>query len=73
MQPPVKMIKNDKIVKVSFSPYNSDLVEIMRDFNGWYTPKEKTWQFPLYKYQAIYDELKNRLYKVDLKTVRGKI
>lgn len=69
MQPPVKLRRNDKILRIYFS-YNTDLIEVMRDFDGWWNPKEKYWQFPVNKFQDIYDELKNRMYKVDLQTVK---
>ena len=71
MQSPVKIRKDDKKIRIYFS-YNSDLVEIMQEFKGWYNPKERYWQFPIYKFQEIYDRLKESLYKVDLQNVKFK-
>jgi len=70
MQPPVKIQKDEKKFRVSFYPYNEDLVEIMQEFSGWYNPREKYWQFPNYKFREVYDKLKDSLYKVDLKNVK---
>ena len=72
MQPPVKIRKDEKKFRVSFSPYNEDLVEIMQEFKGWYNKRGDYWQFAIYKYREVYDKLKESLYKIDLKTVKFK-
>ena len=71
MQSPVKIRKDEKKFRVYFS-YNEDLVEIMQDFKGWYNGREEYWQFPIYKFQEVYDKLKDSLYKVDLQSVKLK-
>jgi len=71
MQSPVRIRRNTKKFRVYFS-YNEDLVDIMREFDGWYNRREKYWQFPIYKFQELYDKLKDSLYKVDLQSVEFK-
>ncbi|MFW6130047.1 MAG: hypothetical protein ACOC56_02610 [Atribacterota bacterium] len=44
--------------------YNEDLVEIMRDFNGFWNKKQKAWFLPAYKKSELRDELVRRMYNV---------
>lgn len=59
----------DKI-KLSFH-YNTDLIDIMHDFNGWYIPSEKKWQFPLSKLSNIRETLKHKMY--DVRLIKSKV
>lgn len=59
----VRIIKFNKQIKVKFH-YNEDLVEIMRDFDGYWNRKEKAWFFPAYKKSELRDELTKRMYEV---------
>jgi len=66
MQPPVKIIKSEKSFRVYFS-YNSDLVELMKELDGWYMRSDKAWQFKLGLFTTVVDTLKKNLYTVDIK------
>lgn len=46
--------------------YNTDLIDIMRDHEGWWFKKERCWQFPLWKLEPLYDELTEKHYKVEI-------
>lgn len=59
----VRIIKFKNQIKVKFH-YNEDLVEIMRDFNGYYNKKEKAWFLHAYKKSELRDELVRRMYDV---------
>lgn len=61
----VRMRKGEKIILVHFM-WNDDLVYIMREHNGWWNRKERAWQFPIWKFQEVYDDLKKNLYAVDI-------
>lgn len=61
----VNIQKGDKVIKVHFM-YNDDLVDIMREHNGWWFRKEKCWQFPVGKLSELYDDLTSKLYKVEI-------
>ena len=65
MQSPVKIQKDGKHINVFFS-YNEDLVRLMKENRGWWSPKKKCWIFPLYKRSDIIEVLKSNLYKVQL-------
>jgi len=59
----VKIRKGEKSFKVHFM-YNTDLVDIMNDNNGWWYRKERCWVFPNNKFDSLYDELTKKMYKV---------
>jgi len=59
----VKIRKGEKKFLVHFM-WNDDLVDIMREHNGWWNKKERAWQFPNYKFDELYDELTKKMYKV---------
>lgn len=59
----VYFTKQDTNFIVKFH-YNDDLVDIMRDFNGWYTPRNQTWKFPITKYEPLKSHLKKKYYEV---------
>ena len=61
----VKIRKGEKIILVHFM-WNDDLVDKMREHNGWWNNKERAWQFPLYKFEQIYDDLTKSLYRVEI-------
>jgi len=65
MQPTIIIRKEGKRIKINFS-YNSDLVDIMRDHNGYYFRKEKAWIFPVEKLYTIKDELTQKMYSVKI-------
>ena len=58
----VTLRKEEKKFLVTFK-YNPDLVDIMKDFEGWFIPKEKAWQFPLNKFDAVQDALSKEGYR----------
>jgi len=59
----VTIRKGEKIIYIHFS-YNTDLIDIMREYKGWWFRKEKAWQFPLFKYDDLYNKLKEEKYNV---------
>ena len=61
----VRIRKGEKKFLVHFM-YNTDLVDIMNEHRGWWFKKEKAWQFPSWKFQEVYDDLKKNLYAVDI-------
>lgn len=61
----VKIRKGEKVIRVHFM-YNTDLVEIMQEHEGWWYRKEKCWQFPLWKLEALYDDLTKKMYRVEI-------
>ena len=61
----VRIRKGEKVIKVHFM-YNTDLVDIMREHNGWWIYKEKCWQFPVGRLSEIYDDLTSKMYKVEI-------
>jgi len=63
--------KNDNKIRVHFM-YNPDLIDIMREHQGWWFRKEKCWQFPLWKFDAIYDHLKREKYSVEIRALEEK-
>jgi len=71
MQSKIIIRKEEKQIKINFS-YNLDLVEIMRNYNGYFFRKEKAWCFPIHKYQDIKDELTKKMYSVEVKKVSAK-
>ena len=62
----VTIIKKERSFKVRF-PYNEDLIDIMREYDGWYFKNDKSWTFPLYKLSEIRDELIHEMYQVEIK------
>jgi len=50
-------------IKVKFI-YNTDLIDIMRDHNGYFLRKERAWIFPKSKFGELRDELKKKMYIV---------
>ena len=64
----VKIRKGKTIIKVHFM-YNTDLVDIMNEHKGWWKSKDRYWQFPIWKFQEVYDDLKKNLYAVDIVTL----
>jgi hypothetical protein len=67
IQSPVKIKKGKKSFKVYFT-YNPDLVDIMKDHDGWYFKKQKAWTFPNKRFRKVYDDLKEEGYKVNIST-----
>lgn len=65
MQSPVKIQKEGKHINVSFK-YNSDLVDIMREQNGWWVYKKMCWMFPASRKSEIVDILKENKYRVNI-------
>jgi len=61
----VKIRKGEKVIMIHFM-YNTDLVEIMQSHNGWWYRKERCWQMPLWKLEALYDELTTKKYSVEI-------
>ena len=67
----VKIYKSHNKIKVKFM-YNDDLLDIMREFKGWYIKKDKAWVFPLHKLSDLRDRLVHEMYKVDIATEKTK-
>jgi len=65
VQPPIKIQKEGRHINVSFS-YNSDLVDIMKENNGWYIYKKMCWMFPASRKSEIIDILKENKYRVTI-------
>lgn len=65
MQAPVQIKKTQRSLRVSFS-YNSDLVDIMREEDGLWHRKDKTWIFPLSRLSQIREALISKKYKVKI-------
>ena len=63
--------KGDNKFRVHFM-YNTDLVDIMQEHQGWWFRKEKCWQFPLWKFEAVYDHLSKEKYKIEIKKIEEK-
>lgn len=61
----VKIRKGEKVFRVSFM-YNTDLIDIMREHQGWWYRKEKSWQFPHWKFDEVYDHLTDAHYNVTM-------
>ena len=61
----VKIRKGERVIRIHFM-WNPDLVDIMQEHKGWFFKKERCWQFPLWKFESIYDELTNKLYRVEI-------
>jgi len=61
----VKIRKGEKIIRVHFM-YNTDLIDIMREHDGWWFKKEKAWQFPIGKLTEVYEHLTNERYNVTI-------
>jgi len=59
----VYIIKKERSIKIKFR-YNTDLIDIMNDYKGWYFKHDKSWVFPLSKFEKIKDELKHLMYDV---------
>ena len=55
--------KQKNRIKLTFH-YNTDLIDIMREFNGWYKGNEKAWYFPLHKLHPLHDALKQKMYTI---------
>ena len=66
MQPTIIIRKEEKQIKINFS-YNTDIVDIMREHNGYFFRKEKAWCFPIRKLDEIRDELAKKMYTVQTK------
>lgn len=62
----ITILKRERSIKVKFR-YNEDIIDIMRDYNGWYFKHDKSWVFPLDKLSEIRDELIHNMYKVEIK------
>ena len=61
----VNIRKGEKIIRVHFM-YNTDLIDIMREHDGWWFKREKAWQFPIGKLNEVYDHLTNEKYNVKI-------
>jgi len=61
----VNIRKGEKVIRVYFM-YNVDLIDIMREHNGWWFRKEKCWQFPISKLESLYDHLTKEKYNVNI-------
>jgi len=61
----INIRKGEKIIRLNFT-YNADLVDIMHSHNGWFFRKEKSWQFPIGKFEEVYDHLKKEKYSVNI-------
>lgn len=72
MQSPVKIKKLERSIRLSFS-YNQDLVDIMREENGLWHRKTKTWIFPLSKLSHIRDVLTDNKYRVTIATDKQQV
>lgn len=59
----VHIIKKERSIKINFR-YNTDLIDIMREHKGWYFKHDKSWVFPLSKFEKIKDELIHLMYDV---------
>jgi hypothetical protein len=66
----VKIRKEGDKIKVNFM-YNDDLVEIMRQHSGYFFRKEKAWIFPLSKHEALYNQLTDAHYDVQVTVTKG--
>lgn len=62
--------KHNKHIKVTFH-YNTDLIDIMHDFNGFYIHTEKSWQFPSSKLSILRETLKHKMY--DVRLIKSKV
>jgi len=65
----VRIRKGKKTIRVHFM-WNDDLVDMMRDHNGWWKKSGRYWQFPIWKFDAIYGELKKNLYSVEISQMK---
>jgi len=65
MQQTVKIYKYHNKIKVKFM-FNTDLLDIMREYQGWYFKKERAWIFPLSKLSKLRDRLVKEMYNVDI-------
>jgi len=63
--------KGEKSVTVHFM-YNTDIIDVMRDHNGWWNRKDKCWQFPIGKFQEVYDDIKQHHYSTEIRKLEGK-
>lgn len=63
--------KGEKIVLVHFT-YNTDIIDIMRQHRGWWNRKEKAWQFPVSKFQELYDNIKQNHYATEIRKLEDK-
>ena len=59
----VHIIKKEKSIKITFR-YNTDLIDIMRDHKGLYFRHDRSWVFPLSRFEKIKDELRHLMYDV---------
>jgi len=66
----VKIRKEGNRIKVNFM-YNNDLIDIMREHNGYYFKKEKAWIFPVYKQSELYNVLTDKHYNVKFIKTKG--
>jgi len=62
--------KGEKSVTVHFM-YNTDIIDVMRDHNGWWNRKDKAWQFPISKFQEVYDDIKQHHYATEIQKMEG--
>ena len=67
----VNIRKGEKIFRVHFM-YNTDLIDIMREHDGWWFRREKAWQFPIGKLTEVYDHLTNEKYNVQITKLEEK-
>lgn len=67
----VNIRKGERIIRVNFM-HNTDLISIMQSHKGWWFRKEKAWQFPLWKFESIYDELTDKRYNVIISKLEEK-
>jgi len=65
MQPPIEIQKEGNHLNVSFS-YNKDLVDIMRELEGWWMNKKKCWMFPTSMLSRVREKLVSEGYKVNI-------
>lgn len=70
MQGPIKIQVEGKHLNIWFS-YNEDLVEIMKELNGWYISKTQMWMFPAYRLSEIRDLLISKKYRVTIVSEKG--
>ena len=66
------IIRKGKDKILVYFMYNTDLIDIMRNHNGWWFRKEKAWQFPIRKFEELYDDLTNNRYKVEIRKEESK-
>lgn len=52
--------------------YNIDIIDIMKTHHGWWYRKEKCWQFPLSKFDDVYDDIKANLYSTKIVALEKK-